>query len=312
MNYIEQINHFWHKHEEHMFGSTEIALYFHLLNICNKCNWVNPFKRRNTLICAQLGIAKATLDRSRFKLQQAGMIDYQSNGKGDSNIKYIIVTPNGKYQMKFKNDTSNESAKSEKFNNNTSSDTSNEATVETSNEQHNINLKQKPKTLKVEEVYSTDAKKTTAEDLEAAYQELNGNQEPSEKSCAKKEFPTIDEAMLKIMDTAHWRNTKEHYSITDERRQELFKLFYEMKEDNYRIRYPSVNDMASNFYFWVDTHRNRSIIQKLKEDSATKASSQSSTTYKSNRHSRDDKRESLKALRARSGQFINTINNESI
>lgn len=39
MNYIDLIRSFWRSHEEHSFGVTEIALYFHLVEICNICNW---------------------------------------------------------------------------------------------------------------------------------------------------------------------------------------------------------------------------------------------------------------------------------
>ena len=135
MNYIDQINLFWRKHEEDMFGPTEIALYFHLLDISNKSNWTNPFKRRNTKICADLGIAKATLDRARNRLKQSGIIDFFSKGKGDTNIVYVLNNEE-KYRKKFKN--------------NTSPDTTVDTTVDTLVEQHNINLKHKPKT--VEEV----------------------------------------------------------------------------------------------------------------------------------------------------------------
>lgn len=46
LNYIGLIRAFWRLHEEHSFTTTEIALYFHLLEVCNICQWKNPFKRK--------------------------------------------------------------------------------------------------------------------------------------------------------------------------------------------------------------------------------------------------------------------------
>jgi predicted transcriptional regulator len=140
MNYIELINFFWRKHEEHLFGPTEIALYFHLLDISNKCNWTNPFKRRNTKICSDLNISKPTLDRSRNKLSQAGLIRFISVGKGDPNIKYILMDGTEKEQEKLKNITSDV--------------TTPVTSPVTSNVQHNINLKQKQNLGEVEAITS--------------------------------------------------------------------------------------------------------------------------------------------------------------
>jgi len=70
MNYIELINNFWRKHEEHPFGTVAGLLYFHLLDVSNKQNWRNPFKRQNTRVCGDLGITNPTLIKARNKLKQ--------------------------------------------------------------------------------------------------------------------------------------------------------------------------------------------------------------------------------------------------
>ena len=95
MNYIELINHFWRKHDEHPFGTVAGLLYFHLLDVSNKQNWRNPFKRQNTRVCGDLGITNPTLIKARNELKQRGMIDFFSKGKGDSNVKYQLS--NDKY-----------------------------------------------------------------------------------------------------------------------------------------------------------------------------------------------------------------------
>lgn len=85
MNYIAQIRYFWQLHEEHTFTPAEIALYFHLLEICNICRWKNPFKRNNAKICADLGISVDVLKRSRNNLQQHGLLTFESYcGKSES------------------------------------------------------------------------------------------------------------------------------------------------------------------------------------------------------------------------------------
>ncbi|EHQ24556.1 hypothetical protein [Mucilaginibacter paludis] len=90
MNYIELINNFWDVQDEHQFTTTDIALYFYLLKIGNNLRWTNPFRRINAKITADLGISKPTLDRSRNKLKQAGLIDFKTTN-GNANVTYTII-----------------------------------------------------------------------------------------------------------------------------------------------------------------------------------------------------------------------------
>ncbi len=90
MNYIEQINRFWLAQDEHQFTTTEIALYFNLLKICNSLRWANPFKRNSSKITADLGISKSTLEKSRNRLKQAGIIDFKSIN-GSANVTYLLA-----------------------------------------------------------------------------------------------------------------------------------------------------------------------------------------------------------------------------
>lgn len=89
MNYIDQIRGFWRTHEEHSFSTTEIALYFHLVEICNVCQWKNPFKRNNAKIGADLGISYNTLKNARNKLSQAGIIEFKTQN-GSPNVIYTL------------------------------------------------------------------------------------------------------------------------------------------------------------------------------------------------------------------------------
>ncbi len=89
MNYITQIQGFWRAHEEHSFNTTEIALYFHLLRICNTCHWKNPFQRSNIKIEADLSISFNTLKNARNKLQQCDLIVFKTKN-GSANVMYTL------------------------------------------------------------------------------------------------------------------------------------------------------------------------------------------------------------------------------
>lgn len=89
MNYIELIRGFWRSHEEHLFTPTEIAVYFYLVEVCNICQWKNPFKRNNAKIGADLSISFNTLKNARNKLQQVGLMSFKTTN-GNSNVTYTL------------------------------------------------------------------------------------------------------------------------------------------------------------------------------------------------------------------------------
>lgn len=91
MNYIDLIRNFWRSQEVHSFGTIEIALYFHLVEVSNRCNWLNPFKRNNAKIMADLGIKdRRTLDNARLKLSQAGLISFVKKST-NPNVTYTLT-----------------------------------------------------------------------------------------------------------------------------------------------------------------------------------------------------------------------------
>ncbi len=136
-----------------------------------------------------------------------------------------------------------------------------------------------------------------------------------EKSSAQKEkaLPTLAEAMQKVAETAHWRNTLEHWlkqkdvTLTPDvlteleaERTDLFKIFYEQKEDEYTARgRPTYTSMAQNFYFWVNIHKN-STLKQLKN------ALNANTTTKSNwnRARTEETKRGVEALMQRSGEFL--------
>jgi hypothetical protein len=89
MNYLSQKNGFWRSHEEHSFGTTEVALYFYLLEVCDKCGYKNPFKRNNAKIEADLSISFNTLKNARNKLHQAGLLAFKTTS-GSPGVLYTL------------------------------------------------------------------------------------------------------------------------------------------------------------------------------------------------------------------------------
>ena len=87
MKYIDLIKNFWQLHDVEVFPANSIALYFYLLEVNNKLLWKTSFKRNNSKICADLGMSKPTLNKSRNRLKQAGLIDFKTKN-GDANVSY--------------------------------------------------------------------------------------------------------------------------------------------------------------------------------------------------------------------------------
>lgn len=90
---IDAFNNFWKVCENGDRRSLTSAglTYYYLCNVWNTCGRPISFRRQNTLICAELGISKPTLERHRNILKQAGIINFFSKGKGDPNITYQIL-----------------------------------------------------------------------------------------------------------------------------------------------------------------------------------------------------------------------------
>lgn len=85
MNYISLINKFWELDAEIHFSDKEIALYFHLLNTCNRLTWKNPFGQSNAMMIARFGWGKSSFDFAKKKLKDVGLIDFKP-GDGRGNV----------------------------------------------------------------------------------------------------------------------------------------------------------------------------------------------------------------------------------
>lgn len=91
MNYIGLINQFWSLNKEHAFNTSEIALYFHLLDVSNSLSWKNPFRQGNIQICAAIGISEPTVKTARNKLFQVGLIEFKSGKVKRELTEYRLI-----------------------------------------------------------------------------------------------------------------------------------------------------------------------------------------------------------------------------
>lgn len=89
MNYIDLIKKFWIQHDAYSLTVTDTALYFYLLEINNLCRWEDSFNRKNNKIMADLNISFPTLSKSRNKLKQVKLVDFETQN-GSSTVRYTL------------------------------------------------------------------------------------------------------------------------------------------------------------------------------------------------------------------------------
>jgi hypothetical protein len=92
MTYLDLINQFWQKDLEYSFSSTEVDVYFRLLDHCNKLGWKSPFNLSVEKLMAQMGLhTKKPLDTARKRLRDTGLLNFENgNGRGCTN-KYVLT-----------------------------------------------------------------------------------------------------------------------------------------------------------------------------------------------------------------------------
>ncbi|RCH53925.1 hypothetical protein DJ568_15410 [Mucilaginibacter hurinus] len=245
MNYILLINNFWRIHEGDPVGTVAGYLYFHLLDVCNKQNWRNPFKRQNTRVCGDIGITSPTLLKARNELKQRGLIDFKSRGKGDSNVMYRLLLPQVRYESNNDNNFT------------TSFDTSftagfttcyNLSNTKTENE--NLLADEHDRLRRAELTFEIEAFNQTQSVLK-------------EKGCAQKEKePAVADAagVFSRMYTSKWQLClRNPITATPEARLQKFNLFWEMNVDDWRLRgFPAWGEMLNHFFNWIPAHQAKS------------------------------------------------------
>lgn len=294
VNYIEQINAFWGRLMDSPLKTSSIAVYLALLQKNNRLGWREKFSAHHEDMMEMLSISKNTFYECLKELVKKGYVEFElSNNR----------TLSGKIRIKnlYQNlgsEQGNELVSDREANRETRYDA-----ISTLNKPLNNKHLNKKKEVEVN---------TRAAEIENAITDFcEGNNENSEKEKSsaqkEKELPPMAEAMSKVAGMAAWRNCVEHHGITEDDRPKLFKIFYEQKEDAYKIRYPTVNDMANNFYYWISTIKKLNKMNDLLNGDVVPIVPAYKSGAKGKGSVRDDKRASLIALREKSNEFIQKL-----
>lgn len=76
---------------EHCFNPSEIALYFHLVNVSNSLGWKNPFKEGHIHISASIGLSEPTIQRARERLVKADLLSFKSGKVKRELTEYLLI-----------------------------------------------------------------------------------------------------------------------------------------------------------------------------------------------------------------------------
>jgi hypothetical protein len=91
MTYIDLINRFWQRFEEEEISRTEMALFFYLLNVCNRRRWQTQFSLTNKNIMVNLNISENTLAKCRDRLVELDLIKCEKGERNGFSPRYTIV-----------------------------------------------------------------------------------------------------------------------------------------------------------------------------------------------------------------------------
>lgn len=84
------------------FSPNEVFLYFYLLNECNIRGWQNPFEHPNKTIVLATGISEKTVIEVRNRLQQKGLITFESGKKNAKSPVYYLLDESKTVNIKDK------------------------------------------------------------------------------------------------------------------------------------------------------------------------------------------------------------------
>lgn len=91
MNYLKQINTFFELLLSNPLSANAQCLYFNLLNINNKCNWLEEFTTANSTLMGFTNLNKQALYRARNELIQRNLIEFKKGINQNQSGKYKII-----------------------------------------------------------------------------------------------------------------------------------------------------------------------------------------------------------------------------
>lgn len=92
MNYLSQLQAFRdYQMFETKLSSGQIALWHALMQINNKCAWIEWFTAANQTLETLSGLSRSGINKNRNVLKQLGLIDFRSNGKKATSYKVCVL-----------------------------------------------------------------------------------------------------------------------------------------------------------------------------------------------------------------------------
>lgn len=86
MNYIKEINAFYHHQEREPLSGSAVALWYALMHMNNKTRWKNTFTSPGSVLQNKAGISASSFKRARTELVEAGYIEVASQGRNKAPI----------------------------------------------------------------------------------------------------------------------------------------------------------------------------------------------------------------------------------
>lgn len=80
MSYIDLINSFWDSAATNPLSTGQVSLYFALLHICNRSNWIEWFAVPNQVLSVLTGLSRSGILKARNELKQRGLIEFKERG----------------------------------------------------------------------------------------------------------------------------------------------------------------------------------------------------------------------------------------
>lgn len=80
MSYIDLINSFWDSATTNPLSTGQVSLYFALLHVCNRSNWIEWFAAPNQVLSVLTGLSRSGILKARNELKQRGLIDFRERG----------------------------------------------------------------------------------------------------------------------------------------------------------------------------------------------------------------------------------------
>jgi len=92
MNYIAEINSFWDSTILNPLSTGQVALWFGLMHINNRCNWTEWFTVSNQVLSIHTGLSRSGILKARNELKQRGLIDFRERGTKATSYKMATMS----------------------------------------------------------------------------------------------------------------------------------------------------------------------------------------------------------------------------